>query len=460
MPKIMSIGIALYIVGLIDDIWGAPTFFLILGIPILIYQLILLFLIYRRKNWARIALLIFVLFLLIRSLPSYAFVVGIGHPPVGISMWAALEPLAHFSLRLIAVACLFSTAASRWFLRAPSRPLEAVSSSGSPPDSARHESSNYGFGSARSIAIGILVAVLPIGGFCAFRHSLQGSMPSEVDAKELKPGDAKYPLETASPKYVISFVVARLGLSNYRFDAEYASDVKLCGHPIGSGGYSAYAIAIPIEVAPTQDGKFHGAIAIDRFQPGQCGWKFRGIGYTRPDGVGNALGSFREKPSALALSTAPHIDMWCYHATEGQFGSPDPTCEILAELRAPSGLRRVSPEFLAGFPPEQQSARGWVPITTDTKEFTVDFHDLNAIPGALVPVGDRAAQIKVAEEASAAYDASPEGQAKQCFERANNEYARIHPRPDTATDRTQRDTVSVLEDKCRADFGLAHLDRN
>jgi hypothetical protein len=33
VPKILAIGIALYIVALIDDFWGAPTFFLILGTP-------------------------------------------------------------------------------------------------------------------------------------------------------------------------------------------------------------------------------------------------------------------------------------------------------------------------------------------------------------------------------------------------------------------------------------------
>jgi hypothetical protein len=457
MPKIIPIGIALYIVALVDDLWGVPAFFLFLGTPILIYQVILLFLIYRRTNWARIALLIFVLFLLIRSLPSYAFVVGIGHPPAGLFMWAALAPLVQFSVRMIAVACFFSTAASRWFLSAPSQSPQTIGAKGS-PDELRVEPSNYGFGSARSIATGILVAALPIGGFYAFRHALQSSTPSEAEAKDLKPGDAKYPLETATPTYVIPFVVARLGLSNYRFEVEYGSDVKLCGHPIGSGGDVAYSIAVPIELAPTRDGKFRGSIAIDKFQPGQCGWKLEGIGYTRPDGVGNALGSFREAPAAPAPPATPHIDMWCYRVTEGQFKTAEPICEILAELRAPNGLRRVSSQFLAGFPPEQQRARGWLPITTETTEFTVEFHDLNAIPGALVPVGDREAQIKAAEEARADYEGSPEGQAQQCFDRANVAYGRTHPPPDTATDHTQRDTVRALMNKCRADFGLPPLD--
>ena len=455
MPKSIPLGIALYIVALVDDLWGIGTVFLLLGTPILLYQLILLLLVFKRKNWARIALLIFVLFLFIRSLPSYAFLVGIGHPPLGLSTWANLAPLARFSLRLVAVACLFSTAASGWFLSGPSQFAKTVAAEVSQIEPPRIASGNYGFGSARSIALGILAGALPIVGFYTFSHVLQSSMPSEAEVKDLKPGDAKFPLETTNPKYVISFVVARLGLSNYRFDAEYASDVKLCAHPISSGGSSAYAIAIPIEMAPTQDGKFHGSIAIDKFRPGECGWKFRGMGYTRPDGVGNALGSFTELPTVPPPPGTPHIDMWCYRVTEGQFKSPDPGCEVLAELRAPNGLRRVSAEFMAGFPPEQLRARGWVPITTATKEFTVEFHDLNAIPGALVPVGDREAQIKAAEEARADYETSPEGQAQQCFDRANVAYGQTRPPPDTATDHSQRDTVRTLRNKCRADFGLA-----
>jgi hypothetical protein len=109
---------------------------------------------------------------------------------------------------------------------------------------------------------------------------------------------------------------------------------------------------------------------------------------------------------------------------------------------------------LAKFSPEQQDANGAVDITTETKELTVEFHDLNAIPGALVPVGDRAEQIKASEQAHAAVEASPAGQARLCFERANIAYGRTHPTPDTATIHTQRDAVFALRNKCRADYGL------
>jgi hypothetical protein len=451
VPKSIPIGIALYIVALIDDLWGGGMFFLVLGTPTLLYQGILLFLIYKRKNWARIALLIFVLFLLIRTLPSYAYLIGIGHPPTGLSMWEDLAPLAHSSLRLIAVACLFSPAASRWFLSGRSQPPQTVAADGSRAEPVRIESSNYGFGSASSIAIGILVAALPIGGFYLFSNALHRATGDIKDTAELKPGGADYPDKTANPTQVISLIAPRLDLSNYRFIADYSSDVKLCGRQVGPGGYFADYVVVPINMVRDPGGTYRGSVAIDEFQSGKCGWKFGGVGYVAPDGVGNAVGSFRKH--ALPAS-APHIDMWCYRVTEGQFKSPDPKCEILAMLRWPDGVRRASPEFLAKFSHEQLDASGAADINAETKELTVEFHDLNAIPGALIPVGDTAAQIKANEEARAAIEASPEGQARKCFERANLAYALTRPAPDTATVHTQRDAILAIKNKCRADSGL------
>jgi hypothetical protein len=111
------------------------------------------------------------------------------------------------------------------------------------------------------------------------------------------------------------------------------------------------------------------------------------------------------------------------------------------------------------FSHEQLDAGGATGINTETKELTVEFHDLNAIPRALMPVGDTAAQIKANEEARAAVEASPKGQARQCFDRANLVLARNHPPPDTETDHTQRGAVTALKNKCRADFGLPPMVR-
>jgi hypothetical protein len=298
-----------------------------------------------------------------------------------------------------------------------------------------------------------LVASIAISGFCLVSQGFHRAVSNENSA-ELKPGDADSPVETANPVYVISLIAPKMDLSNYRFIAEYGSDVKLCGRQVGLGGYFADNVQRPIKMVREADDTYRGSFAIDEFQPGKCGWKFGGVAYVRPDGSGNAVGVFRQRSDS---ATAPHIDMWCYRVTEGESKSPDPKCEILALLRWPDAERRANPAFLAKFSHEQLDANGAADINASTKELTVEFHDLNAIPGALIPVGDRAAQIKATEEARAAIEASPEGQARQCFESANLAYARTRPPPDTVADHTQRDTVMALKNKCRADFGLAPL---
>jgi hypothetical protein len=451
VPKSILIGIALYTAALILTLWDGGIFVLILGTPALLFQGFLLFGVYKRQNWARIAFLIFVLFLIGRELPSYGYVFRIAPPgPITSSLTEMLVPL----LRVGAVACFFLKASTDWLLSTPPKSPKKDDSNEGQATSPRIESRHFGFGSTASIGTGILVAGVAIGAFYIVFHNLRRSMPSDADARELKPGDANYPIETAIPTRVIPFVVSGMEFSNYKFNAGYGSDVKLCGHQIALGGYFPYGLTIPIEMASTEGGKYRGSIIIDKFQSGKCGWKFIAVGYTRPDGVGNALGVLKERQSNPLPQAAPHIEMWCYRVTEGQFKSPDPKCEILGLLRWPNAERRVSAEFLATFSDQQQHDNGWAAITTETKELSVEFHDLNGIPGALVPVGDRATQIKAREEATAAQEASPEGQAAKCFESANIAYGRTRPQPDTATIHTQRDAVFALRNKCRADFGL------
>jgi hypothetical protein len=451
VPKSVLLGIALYIAALVDALWGGGIFILVLGTPFLLYQGFLLYEIFKRQNWARIALLIIVLFLFSRWVPVHRYFFGIGATPlIKPSFWEMLEPV----LRIAAVASFFSRSATHWILSVHPDSLRAGDYNDSSPKPPHVQSRNFGLGSTPSIGIGILVAGVAIGSFYIFSHELHRAMPSDADTRELKPGDANYPISNPNPTRVISLISPGMELSNYRFDADYSSDVKLCGHRVGLAETAAYGLTIPIEMVQGQDRKYHGSIVIDKFQPGKCGWQFRAIGYALPDGVGNGLGLLKDRRSNPFPSAAPHIDMWCYRVTEGQVKSLDPKCEILALLRWPNAKRRVSPGFLAKFSPEQQDANGAVDITAETKELTVEFHDLNAIPGALVPVGDRAEQIKASEQAHAAAEASPAGQARLCFERANIAYGRTHPTPDTATIHTQRDAVFALRNKCRADYGL------
>jgi hypothetical protein len=419
----------------------AKTFFLLLGLPILVFQGFLLYKIRKGRNWARYALLTFVAYIIWRELPTYRFALT----PFA---WASLMPtlatvFAAPVLQLVALALLFSKGARSWFSEAP-LPVSSVANSGGVEKSSRPQ--------YVSIAVGVLVSSAVVGGVFVLTHS--GSNKITNEPAVLKPGDPNYPDAVASPAHVIQLNVSRMDLSNYRFEAGYASDVKRCGQEIGLGGYFAYGLNIPIEMVRGQDDKYHGSFAVDKFQPGKCGWRFAGVSYSWPDGGGNAIGVLKERPSDPVPDTAPHIDMWCYRVTEGRFTSPDQKCEILALLRWPDNARRLNPEFLSTFSHQQQNAHGWVPITMDTKELSLDFHDLNAIPSALLPVSDEATQRKEAEAIKAAIEASPEGQAEKCFQVANIAYGRTSPPPDTLTDHTQRDTVFALKNKCRADFHL------
>jgi hypothetical protein len=427
----------------------AKTFFLLLGVPILVFQGFLLYKIRKGRNWARYALLTFVAYIIWRELPTYRFALT----PFA---WASLMPtLATVFvapvMQLVALALLFSKGARSWFSVASlqvsgvgTRKDRATKAGGVVEKSPRPQYA--------SIVVGVLVSSAVVGGIFLLTHA--GSNKITNEPALLKPRDPNYPDPVASPAHVIQLNVSRMELSNYRFVAGYASDVKRCGQEIGLGGYFPYGLNIPIEMVRGQDDKYHGSFAIDKFQPGKCGWKFTGVSYSWPDGGGNAIGVLKERPSEPVASTAPHIDMWCYRVTEGRFKSPDPKCEILALLRWPNNARRLNPEFLSTFSPQQQNAHGSVPITMDTTELSLDFHDLNAIPSALLPVSDEATQRKEAGAIMAAIEASPEGQAEKCFQVANIAYGRTRPPPDPLTVHTQRDTVFAMKNKCRADFHL------
>jgi hypothetical protein len=265
VPKLVIAAIALYIVAVVAPIWGS-LFSLAFGIPFLLYQGYLLYQIARRRNWARIALLIIVIFVVGRFLASALVASGLPSsskiPPPAI-----FEFLAEFGLRVAAVTCLFLEPASRWFLSAPPSPRREKSSGQWPtPRASWPEARNLGsFGSTQSIRDGILVGGIPIAAFLMISNALHHSLPSDDSSASLKAGDSNYPTAVASPIHVIPLIVTRMELSNYRFSAGYTSDVTRCGHQIGAGGYFPYDLSVPIEMVGGQEGTYRGSFTIDKF---------------------------------------------------------------------------------------------------------------------------------------------------------------------------------------------------
>jgi hypothetical protein len=274
---------------------------------------------------------------------------------------------------------------------------------------------------------------------------------SDVSVSAKKALGADYPDANPTPSHVIPFVVTRWELGNFRFDARYESDGKLCYDHVGLGVYLPHYLAIPIVLTQSANDTRRGDFAIDKFQPGKCGWKFTGITYASIDQNGVSLGVLAQRPDAEP-SKAPHVDMWCYE-TSGDSSVPKKRkCEVLAQLRWPNAERRLNLQYLSGFSQEQQSNIGVVGLSADTEEVAVEFHDLNSIPGALDPIGDREEQLKALQEFKAWFEASPEAKVEPCFQRALGAYLRANPDEGTKPAGAK---VTELKNACRAHFGLA-----
>jgi len=296
------------------------------------------------------------------------------------------------------------------------------------------------------VSVALVSTVLLIG---VYQMIHAPADPGEPDSSPLKVGSPNYPVETPNPSYVVPLVVSHWKLSNYRFEARYETDARLCNDHVGLAVYHPHYLAIPIVLARSEGEISRGSFAIDKYQPGKCGWKFTGITYLL-NGAGVSLGPLAVRPDA-APPKAPHIDMWCYKSMDGDSKAPNQKCEVLASLRWPNARRRLNPEFLSRFSQEQQSDDGVVGVTPRTEEFTVEFHDLDSTPGALAPIGDRAEQITVEDQFRAAYEASPEAKVEPCFQSALSAYVRAHPETQPKPAGAE---VTELKNKCRAEFGL------
>jgi hypothetical protein len=126
----------------------------------------------------------------------------------------------------------------------------------------------------------------------------------------LKPGDADYPEEAAKPTRVIPLVVTGHDGADMRFNTEWVSDEKLCGHQVGLGGYFAYTLSFPVTMARSGD-TYRGSVVFDRFKPGKCGWRFASVDYGMIDGVENALAM----PVDHGDPPVPQREFWCYRVT-------------------------------------------------------------------------------------------------------------------------------------------------
>lgn len=276
-----------------------------------------------------------------------------------------------------------------------------------------------------------------------------GAHPIGGNSAELQPGNARYPITVANPTTIIPLIVSGPDAVDMRFIAVYASDAKRCQHQLGLGVYGPFTLEFPIGMTRTDEG-YRGTVTVDKFQPGNCGWQFAGVSYgLTGETVLNPLTTLDEDDVWHGPAESPR-DFWCYRVSHDQHQVH--ACEELASIRWSNGIRAVSSQFLSGFTSQQLTEEHRLRITAQTKELRVNLHDLNAIEGALIPVGSIHDQSERAKAEEAAMKKSPEYRALECAQQANLEYLRSHHTPPDAV--AQKAEIKAEKKKCRVAFGL------
>lgn len=278
-----------------------------------------------------------------------------------------------------------------------------------------------------------------------------GQVAAALEAQKpsvLKPGDADYPERVADPARIVPLVVIGRDGADMRFNAEWVSDEKLCGHQVGLGGYFRYTLSFPIAMTRSGD-TYRGSVVVDSFKSGRCGWRLSSVNYAMVDGVQNALAV--PVPADRGDPPVERREFWCYRVTYEN--KPVHECQELALLRWSNATRAVSRDFLSQFSHEQQNDAHVPGITEHTKEIHITLHDLNAIPGALIPVGDRDAQLARAKAEEDARQQTPEYKASECEDAERLVWIKSHNRP-LPDEATQRAAYEAIHAKCRAAFGL------
>lgn len=414
----------------------AKGFFLLLALPILAFQGFLLFKISKGRSWARYALLIYVLFILWQAWPTFRLAMTLG------GAWLMLVPQLG---QLIAVGLLFTRGANRWFGAgfAAGR-IQGHSTSSTSVATPEQRSSSREILLVSLVTAAIFVSAVIAVALVALVNA------GRSDSRYLKPGDPKYPVEVAQPTRVIPLIVTGRDSADMKFLVGYTTDEALCKYHLGLGGGDfAYTLDFPVAMTQTTDGT-RGSIVIDRFQAGHCGWHFAGVSYGMVDGPKNALALPNAGAATRLDDPQPTREFWCYRVTYQE--KPVHECEELTSLRTPNAVRAVSPEFLAGFTHVQLSESRSLRMTPQTAAVHVQVHDLNEIPGALVPVGDEVAQAARAGAAKAALEQTSEYKAYQCVHDENFRYVQSHQQlGDTAT---QTKVLADIKRECRKTNGL------
>jgi hypothetical protein len=214
----------------------------------------------------------------------------------------------------------------------------------------------------------------------------------------LKPGDPDFPELNPNPVHKLRLVVSGVELAKARFTAYYITDQRACGQQAGAGGYFAEAKSDAVDMSsatkkvddPTgASSESVGWVVIDKYLPGHCRWQILKVGYkigrTKEEDIEQQLIVY----SSQIQPTKPKIyqwDFWCYKSLK-VFKTNEATCEPLWKMLSRDGVQRhATNAFASSFNSQQRGMYALGPFDDATQELRVQIHDIEAIPGALVPL--------------------------------------------------------------------------
>jgi hypothetical protein len=154
----------------------------------------------------------------------------------------------------------------------------------------------------------------------------------------------------------------------------YESIENQCGGGrITAQGAPGHVKLIPINLL--WDGhEYRGAVVLDRFLPGRCGWQFEGVDSILPTAETGIVYRGLLDPTNPLYPKIHRADIWCSSAVAPGTKS-EPRCDQLSEfIRKPGWL---DPAVLATFTAAEQNGHAGMSADPYTSHLLLQYHDLD-----------------------------------------------------------------------------------
>lgn len=212
--------------------------------------------------------------------------------------------------------------------------------------------------------------------------------------RALAPGDKDYPIPNPHPLHILQFSATIPPTISPRFYVRYSVSYRTLLNKDGSllryesppgcrwRQTDEFYVELPLRLDKQGD-RYQGDVALDRFQPGKCGWNFSEI--LSPVSR-TPLAWYRDYHSGQGNQADRQLDIWCTRKSNiHPYVDPARRNDLnelnnCADLTLVSGLFiNLPPGFFASVPVDERSDGQPGIIARDTQSLTVRFHDLDEL---------------------------------------------------------------------------------